>query len=330
MASSGGRDTVSYLVRCALPHGHSVTKLDEQGVAHTVAGQIGVAPEWETGGCGSTCQEQVTACLLAHVNTSGQHIALWLDGDSAALGWGQNQDYPFQEGSFYGNIFVSPPQGYFCDGKDFAFGVVPGRLGAGQTNAPYMNPLGQDMLCKYRCAAANAAVDGFASCPGIGTDQFRHVVTVWRNFDPSTAYKVCNRASTKCLAVVGGSTASNAAVAQYACSSTLAGARWKVLQVSPQNFKLINVESGLALSTAGGALADGTSLVQLPYAAAATQIWTAKSMADGTGFFSLTPSSSSTAALTVPPSGIPAEGTAINVSDYEWADYQKWAVTLAD
>jgi len=48
--------------------------------------------------------------VLAHVNTSGKHIALWLDGEAPSLGYGRSADYPFQEGSFFGNIFSSTPK----------------------------------------------------------------------------------------------------------------------------------------------------------------------------------------------------------------------------
>src|SRR5215831_4848493 len=115
MTSSSGRQTLSYLVRCALPLGHSVVKTDDQGVPYTFLGQIGVAPEWESGQCGQDCQENVSACMLAHVNTSGQHIALWLDSNNPAIGYGRNNLFPYQEGSFFGNIFASPPQAYFCN-----------------------------------------------------------------------------------------------------------------------------------------------------------------------------------------------------------------------
>src|SRR5581483_10695753 len=74
MNSVSGRSTVSYLFRCALPGNRSITKRDLLGASYTFNGQIGVAPEWETGTCDFNCQQQVTACMLAHVNTSGQHI----------------------------------------------------------------------------------------------------------------------------------------------------------------------------------------------------------------------------------------------------------------
>ena len=330
MSTAAGRDTVAYLIRCALPPGRSITKLDEAGVSHTYGGQIGVAPEWETAGCGTSCQELVSACLLAHINTTGQHIPLWLDGDSPNVGWGQSTSFPFQEGSFYGNLFTSPPKAYYCDGKDFAFGVVPGRIGATQAGAPYTNPLGTNVLCKYRCTAANTSGDGFSSCPGYGADKFSHVMTVWRNFEPATAYKICNRSSTKCLGAVGSSKTSGAQIGQYTYSSSLAGAKWNVIQVSPGKYKVVNVNSGLALSTAGGAVADGTALVQLAYSSAATQIWSVKSMADTTGFFTMMPSSSTTAAATVPTSALSTEGAVVGVSAYFMGDYQKWAFTLAN
>ena len=56
----------------------------------------------------------------------GSFCALFLD--ATELGWGQSASYPYQEGSFFGNIFTSPPTMYYCDGKDFAVGVHD-RLG---------------------------------------------------------------------------------------------------------------------------------------------------------------------------------------------------------
>ena len=47
MTGSSGRQTIGYLVRCALPLGHSIVKTDDQGVPYTFLGQIGVAPEWD-------------------------------------------------------------------------------------------------------------------------------------------------------------------------------------------------------------------------------------------------------------------------------------------
>ena len=147
----------------------------------------------------------MSACLLAHVNTSGVHIPIWLDSEGA-IGWGQSTSYPYQEGSFFGNIFVNPPKGYFCNGKDFDSGTVPGRLGAGQSNAPYYDPFGTPGPCARYCTASsattNGVADGFSTCNG-----YTHVVTVWRNFDVNTQYKIINRQTGKVLEVAGSSTA---------------------------------------------------------------------------------------------------------------------------
>ena len=180
-----GRTTIAYMVRCALPVGHVITKQDAAGVTYAFPGMIGVAPEWEWGSCSADgCQQQVTACMLAHVNTSGAHIPLWLDGDSSAIGWGLDPAYPYEEGSFFGNIFVSPPVAYYCNGKDFDVGVVPGRLGAGLGDAPYVDPLtSPGGYCRDICTPADIPYqnDGYKACIG-----YNHVVTVWRNPDPST------------------------------------------------------------------------------------------------------------------------------------------------
>ena len=183
MNTDAARTTMAYLVRCALPAGVSITKQDADGVSYTFNGQIGVAPSWQWGACDSECQLQVTPCMLAHVNTSGVHIPLWIVGDNSVLGWGLDSDYPYEEGSFFGNIFVSPPNAFYCNGKDFDVGVVPGRLGAGLGDAPYTDPFWGTGYCRDNCTPADIPNQnaGYKACMG-----YNHVITVWRNPDPST------------------------------------------------------------------------------------------------------------------------------------------------
>ena len=87
MTSTAGRITASYLVRCALPLGHGITLKDNTGASYTFLGQLGLAPEWEMSTCAAGCQEYVSACLMAHVNTAGMHIPIWLDAASPNVGW---------------------------------------------------------------------------------------------------------------------------------------------------------------------------------------------------------------------------------------------------
>ncbi len=85
MTTSAGRKTVSYLVKCALAANDSLVKADQNGNNYTFAGGIGLCPAWKNGGVStdSQCMEGISACLMAHVNTAGVHVPLWLDSNDA-------------------------------------------------------------------------------------------------------------------------------------------------------------------------------------------------------------------------------------------------------
>jgi len=323
MNTDVGRTTMSYIVKCALPSGHSISPKDQYGTTYTWQGLIGTAPEWETGTCGTTCQERMSACLLAHVNTSGVHIPIWLDSEGA-IGWGQSTSYPFQEGSFFGNIFVNPPKGYFCSGKDFGSGTVPGRLGVGQSNAPYYDPFGTPGLCAPSCTASssttNGVADGYSSCYG-----YTHVVTVWRNFDVNTKYRITNRQTGKVVEVAGSSKSGGAAVQQRTYAGS-ANQQWTITQISTGKYKIVNVNSGLALDLTGGSTADGSLLVQNSYSGAASQLWSFTSMGvNQPGFYEVNPSSKMAASIW-PAAGNTLDGAGTAAITYNTADIQKCSI----
>jgi hypothetical protein len=149
-----------------------------------------MAPQWQTGACDEKCQEEVSACLLAHVNTSGLHIPLWIVAEDTAVGWGQDPEFPNQEASFFGNVFMRGAHGtdptkvpmYYCTGAKWNVSPPTGRIGSSQTNPPYVDPWGTNASCLNRCAAADYphGGDGYKACNG-----WNSVVTVWRA--PSTA-----------------------------------------------------------------------------------------------------------------------------------------------
>jgi hypothetical protein len=326
MTTSDGRETVKYLVRCALPAGQSIIKKDQYGASYTFSGQIGVAPAWADGACDLACQENVSACMLAHVNTTGQNVSLWLDGNAPAIGWGQSTNHPYQEGSFFGNIFTDPPTAYFCNGQDFDQGVVPGRLGANQLDAPYLNPfaaIGGD--CKRYCTAQDIPNqnDGYKACHG-----FNHVITVWRNFDPGTAYKICNKASGKCLDSAGSLT-EGAKIVQKGYTSA-ASQKWNIIQVSPKRYRVVNVSSKKTLDVYAKLTANGTAIIQSTYNGATNQLWSFTSMANGSGLLQISTALNANVLLAVPSSGLNTEGQAVQ----EWArttsDSMKWTLGLAN
>jgi hypothetical protein len=117
-----GREVLTYVARCAVPEGQSLTA-SVDGVDYEFPGLLGIAPEWLNGACETSCQRWVSACLLAHANGLGVSVPISLRGPHPALTATaqEEQDYPVQEGAFYGNLFdplfgVDYPM-YICVGK---------------------------------------------------------------------------------------------------------------------------------------------------------------------------------------------------------------------
>ena len=187
MTTSDGRQTVSYLVKCALAAGDTLVKQDDSGNNYTFQGGIGLAPEYKTGGCTQGCAEALSACLMAHVNTTGVHIPLWLTSPMTPIGWGQSSFYPTQEGTFFGQIMLTNTaynlDAYYCNGPSVASDVVPGRLGSttNSTSAPYANAYPTDGgLCnKSGHCVMQSTGDGAISCMGNSINWTRPI-TVWR------------------------------------------------------------------------------------------------------------------------------------------------------
>jgi hypothetical protein len=141
MTSASGRTTVSYIAKCALPAGDYIDKQDNTGTSYRFYGSLGFGPGWKTGSCDKKCQEFVSACVLAHINSTGNHVPLWITADptkAPGVGYGQawtaGMDQHIAEGSFFGNIFTAA-NAYYAAAKGFR-GSIPGRLGASSTN-PY-------------------------------------------------------------------------------------------------------------------------------------------------------------------------------------------------
>ena len=165
----------------------------------------------------------MSACMMAHLNTSGVHVPMWMASESPAIGWGVSPNYPKQEGTFFGNIImtgnlasigmpgVNAPVAYFCEGAGISAGVVAGRLTSGATNVPYKNPYGnQRRSARTRNGQTNAgptspgmtAPDGYKqACANGYCFQNGEPITVWRNpsytptFDAAYRYGLSPMAS---------------------------------------------------------------------------------------------------------------------------------------
>ena len=251
-----------------------------------------------------------------------------MDGADAALGWGRNASYPYQEGSFFGNIFkAASPVANYCNGVDFEFGVVPGRLGANQSGAPYTNPLGPTGLCNSMCTAGGGALphnDGYTVCYGVGGIAYRHVVTVYRDFVPTSQYKICDKLTGYCLAAAN--TTAGSQIVKAAYSTTNTKQKWTITQTTTGSgqYKVLNVATHMVLDMAGSKAAVNTALVQAASTGSATQSWSFKSVADGTGFFQIQPSSTTLNALGT------SSGNNMQLEAWSWNDDEKLSVALAN
>ena len=56
-------------------------------------------------------------------------------------------------------MIANPPVAFYCNGADYDYGVVPGRLGA-NSNAPYTDPYGTPGPCAGYCTASSSATNG--------------------------------------------------------------------------------------------------------------------------------------------------------------------------
>ena len=127
--TDGGREYLSYLIRCALPAGLDLVVLASDGVteSYRFARLIGLAPDWETRALTLGEQRWLSACMLAHVNAFGVSVPISLRGPHPALQSINNdekQDFPVKEAAFYGNLFedvdgdgLADPFMYACHGK---------------------------------------------------------------------------------------------------------------------------------------------------------------------------------------------------------------------
>jgi hypothetical protein len=332
MTTEGGREFINYMVKIGYPAGHSLTAYDQNNVPYTFQGALGVAPEIEYGTCDVDCQEKLSAAMLAHVNNSGLHVGIWLVGADAGIGWGTDPNFPFQEAAYFGNLFAGNIPGNYCSGKGLGAGDSKGRLGSpfgnnnAIMNAPYLwtwdNSSNQNVpqACVQsgttRCTVGGPANEGFSSCWDPGANRaWNHVVTVYRNFEPTMLYRICNKNGGKCLGVVGGATG-NANVEQRAYDGSV-GQTWTIAQVSNGLYKIINKSSGLSLDV------SGTNMVQRPYAG---QAFSVSYFADQSGFGNIKKNGTSSYAWTNWSTNDGALVTTIDAGQAS-ADAAKWSFT---
>ncbi|WP_437775017.1 hypothetical protein [Sorangium sp. So ce1097] len=106
LATAGGRSVLDHLVRCALPFNQLVYAPDGEAFY----GEFGFAPAWTGRALSPSEQRWVSACMFQHLNGSGEHVDILLDGRHPALEFPRDAE-PFSEfvvedATTYGNAFL--------------------------------------------------------------------------------------------------------------------------------------------------------------------------------------------------------------------------------
>jgi hypothetical protein len=140
------------------------------------------------------------------------------------------------------------------------------------------------------------------------------VVTVWRNFEATQMYKICNAYSGKCLGVVNGSTADGAAVEQRTYSGALSQ-NWQILYVSSGNYKVVNVASGKALDV------SGSQVVQATYTGSTGQMLPIRYIKNYAGYANLVLSTSNTSGYCVSSN---SDGALVTLGTNLGTNYGRW------
>ena len=107
-----GEMVMRYLVRCAVASGESRSWTNPAtGVSYVFQGELGLAPDWAGGAPASELEQQVvSACLAAHVNAYSVSVPISISGYAATGAaikhyTGEWDDFPLEEGAFFGNLF---------------------------------------------------------------------------------------------------------------------------------------------------------------------------------------------------------------------------------
>jgi hypothetical protein len=101
---------MAYVVKCALPAG-TVLPYVSNGVNYSFAGELGLAPVWASGAAITVAEQRlVSACLAAHANKFGVHVAVSVRGYQTSgllipVTSTEQTQFPLDEGCFFGNLF---------------------------------------------------------------------------------------------------------------------------------------------------------------------------------------------------------------------------------
>lgn len=109
LESAEGRQLFGYVIKCSLGW-DDVLSVPYQGSTYLFEGGVGLALNWRDGALTAPEKRWLSACLLAHSNAFGIKVPLSLRGNHPALATTPEEvdQYPVEEGAFYGDLFTAP------------------------------------------------------------------------------------------------------------------------------------------------------------------------------------------------------------------------------
>lgn len=108
--SEYGQKLLSYIVRCALVEGETVSFPWPGDTDLEYTGVLGFAPGWTAGPIDVTTQRLMTGCLMAHVNAFHIQVPISVRTESkGAATLEEQEEFPAQELTAYGNFFGADP-----------------------------------------------------------------------------------------------------------------------------------------------------------------------------------------------------------------------------
>ncbi|XXT15783.1 hypothetical protein WME94_36605 [Sorangium sp. So ce429] len=126
LATAGGKSVLDYTVRCAL----SSDQVVHAPNGDEYYGAFGFAPDWTGRALNTSEQRWVSACIFQHLNGSGEHVDILLEGGHDALTCDLDEelfaDFIVKDATMYGNAFLPGAiAGYACIDADLS-GVLSG------------------------------------------------------------------------------------------------------------------------------------------------------------------------------------------------------------
>jgi hypothetical protein len=183
-ASSEGRDMLKYIVRCALPHGHSL-EVPHDSSHDRLDGEFGLAPDWSHAPLSAAGRRWVSACVLGFVNAFGVHVLVSMRGEQenlkATVSDDERKAFAYREAAFYGDIFSTTPLAYVCRADTSGSSPVRDkRVCSDPSEQPGLSRCGMIIVgrCADVCAAENPVDHSFSQCRG-GDRTYDEVVTVF-------------------------------------------------------------------------------------------------------------------------------------------------------